>query len=146
MFYLRRSIQTAAASLILTLVGCQTVPYQGQAREVKRKPQTEGVISLALSHRPEDRDVAQQKMASNCGAFPIEVLEEGEVAVGQATEVKGKEKDRASTEQKVGQLFGIPLITGEAGGKDTETSSVTTAVKEWHISYKCNKRASAKKR
>lgn len=130
---------------MLFITGCQTVPYEGKARDVKRRPQIDGVISLAVDHRPEDRSKAEEKMKANCGVYPVKVLEEGEVAVGQAVQVSGKETERKSTEAEVGKLFGIPLISGEAGGKDTSTSSVTTSIKEWQISYKCDTKASVRR-
>ncbi len=134
----------SGAAVLAILTGCQTMPYQGQARDVKRKPQQEGVISIALDHRPEDRQKAEEKMKSNCGMYPVKILEEGEVAVGQSTQVSGRETERASTKRKAGSLFGIPIVTGEEAGKDTSSSTVTTSVKEWHISYVCEaKRSSA---
>lgn len=121
----------------LFVVGCQTIPYQGQARDIKRRPQAEGVIGIPLNFRDEDRAKAESKMKSNCNPGAFKVLEEGEVAIGQETKSSGKETDRASSERKVGSLFGIPVTSGEAGGKNTESSQVTTSVKEWQISYKC---------
>ncbi len=119
------------------LTGCQTVPYQGQARDIKRRPQSDGVIGIPLNFRDEDRAKAETKMKGNCNPSAYQVLEEGEVVVGQETKTSGKETDRASSERKVGSLFGVPLMSGEASGKNTESSQVTTSVKEWQISYKC---------
>ncbi len=130
---LRRLIFAAS----LFMVGCQTVPYQGQARDIKRKPQDEGVIGIPLNFRDEDRARAEQKMRSNCNPIAFKVLEEGEVVVGQEVKSSGRETDRKSTEHKVGSLFGVPLMSGDQGGKNTESSQVTSAVKEWQISYKC---------
>lgn len=119
------------------LISCQTVPYQGQAREVKRKPSEGGIIALAVNHRPEDRAQADVRMKSNCAQSEIKILEEGEVAVGQTTTSNASETNRASTERKAGMLFGIPVMTGQASGTDTSTSSTTTQIKEWQISYEC---------
>lgn len=127
----------AALSLIL-VSGCATQPYMGQARDVKRRPQDSGVISIPTAFRDEDRARAEDKMRSNCGQKPFEVLEEGEVAVGEEVKTSGRETDRGSSEVSVGSLFGVPLVTGDAAGKDTSSSSVKTAVKEWHITYKCD--------
>lgn len=121
------------------LTACQTVPYQGEARNVSLKPQKEGVVSIPAQYRDEDRQKAETVMAKNCSPFAAEVLQEGEVAVGTKVESAGKETDRASTEQKVGSLFGIPLTTGEAAGKNMSSSSTTTQIKEWHISYRCDR-------
>lgn len=119
------------------MVGCQTIPYQGQARDIKRRPSEHGVIGIPLNFRDEDRAKAENKMKGNCGQLAYKIMEEGEVVVGQETKTSGKETDRASSERKVGSLFGIPVTSGEAGGKNTESSQVTTSVKEWQISYKC---------
>lgn len=124
--------------LLALLAGCQTVPYQGQARNVNLKPQKEGVISIAVNHRDEDRRKAEEMMTKNCQPFEAQVLEEGEVAVGTKTDSSGRDTDRASTERQVGTLFGMPITTGEAAGKNTSTSSQTVSIKEWHISYKCD--------
>jgi hypothetical protein len=130
--------QWIAVGGLVLLSGCATQPYMGQARDVKRKPQDGGVVSIPTNFRDEDRARAEDKMRSNCGQKPFQVLEEGEIAVGEETKTSGRETDRASTETSVGSLFGMNIISGEAGGKDTSSSSVKTAVKEWHISYKCD--------
>jgi len=127
-----------AVGSLLLLSGCATQPYLGQARDVKRKPQDSGVISIPPNFRDEDRARAEDKMRSNCGQKPFEVLEEGEVAVGEEVKTSGTETNRASNEVSVGKVFGMDIMTGEAGGKNTSGSSVKTAVKEWHISYRCN--------
>lgn len=126
-----------ATAMAFVLSGCQTVPYQGQARDIKRKPQEEGVVAIPLNFRDEDRLKADQRMQSNCSPGQFKVLEEGEVAIGQETKSSGKETDRRSTEHQVGKLFGIPVTSGEAGGKNTESSQVVTSIKEWQISYRC---------
>ncbi len=118
-------------------VSCQTVPYQGQAREVKRKPSEGGIIALTVDHRPEDRSKADEKMKSNCANSTIKILEEGEVAVGQKTTSNSSDSYRPSTQKKVGTLFGVPLVSGQAGGTDTASSATTIELKEWQISYEC---------
>lgn len=126
-----------AAGLTALLSNCQTVPYEGQAHDVKKKPQEEGVVAIPIKHRDEDRNKAIQRMQANCGPSEYKIIEEGEVAVGQEVKSSGKETNRDSTKQKVGSLWGIPLMSGEEGGKNTEGTQVTTAIKEWQISYKC---------
>lgn len=123
---------------LLLLAGCQTMPYQGQARDVKLKPQKEGVIALPPAPRDEDRAKAQLKMKQNCAPYESNVLEEGEVAIGQKTDSAGKETDRASTKHKMGSVFGMALMGGTEGGRDVSSSTTTTDIKEWHISYKCD--------
>ncbi len=123
--------------------GCQTVPYQGEARDVKKKPQDSGIIAIKPVHRPEDRQRADQLMQTNCAPFMVKVLEEGEVAVGSETKGSTRESDRANSQHQVGSLFGIPVIGGDKGGKDSESNTVTTAIKEWQISYQCEKPVAA---
>lgn len=134
-----------ALYFLFSTTGCQTVPYQGQAREVKKKPQTEGVIALTLNHRDEDRQKADEKMKANCNPYSVQVLEEGEVAVGEETTSSGKETERKSTERSAGKFLGMDIMTGEAGGKNTTTSSTTTKIKEWQIAYKCDHKTSVKR-
>jgi hypothetical protein len=135
---MRRIVSFCSISAIgLLLNGCATVPYQGQAHDIKRRPQEEGVVGIPVKFRDEDRAKAEQHMQSNCGQLPYKILEEGEVAIGEETKTNGKETDRASNQRKVGSIFGMPVVSGEAAGKNTESSQVTTSVKEWQISYKC---------
>lgn len=126
-----------ALATVLAVTGCQTVPYQGQARDVKRKPGVEGIISVPLDPRTEDRAKAEEKMRSNCGQLAVKVLEEGEIVVGQETHTSGRETERKSEQRKVGSLFGVPVMSGDQAGTDTSSSSVTKSVKEWQIAYKC---------
>lgn len=119
--------------------GCQTVPYKPYARDVKKKPGQGGVIALKPEHRDEDQLKANQMMSANCGSSNVKVLEEGEVAIGQ--EVKSNAdttKSAGTSSTKVGSLFGIPLVSSGSDPKDsTNSSSVTTSIKEWQISYEC---------
>jgi hypothetical protein len=133
---MKRTVVTLALCLN-GLVACQTVPYQGQARDVSRKPQEEGTVAIPLNYRDEDRQKAEMKMSQNCTPSPVKILEEGEIAVGQETKSSGRETDRKDSQVKVGQLFGIPITSGEAGGKNTETAQVVTSIKEWQIKYRC---------
>ena len=133
-------------SMLAGLVGCQTMPYQGQAHDVKRKPQLEGIVAIPVDPRPEDRAKADEHMKSNCGAMAVKVLEEGEVVVGQETQTSGNETNRESSRYKAGSLFGMPVMGGSAGGKDTNSNTVTKAVKEWQISYQCDTGAKTKTR
>lgn len=128
---------------LFIMTACQTVPYQGQARNVSMKPQKEGVISIPVQYRDEDRLKAESTMAKNCKPYTPQIVQEGEVAVGTKVDSNGKETDRASTERQMGTLFGIPLVSGEAAGKNSSSSSTTTQIKEWHITYKCSRSKSA---
>ncbi len=134
--------QILFAFALLSITGCQTVPYQGKARNVSLKPRKQGIISIPTEYRDEDRAKAQTLMSKNCAPLAPEVQSEGEVAVGTTTNSKQKTSNRNSTETQVGSLFGLPLVSGDAGGTDASTSSTTMQVKEWHISYKCQKKLS----
>lgn len=139
---MKQVLLSAGALGLLFMIGCQTVPYQGQARETKKRPQEGGMISLKENYRPEDRQKADEKMKLNCQPLPFRVLEEGEVVVGQKVETDSRDTKRDDTRSEVGNLFGIPVISGEAGGKDSKSSSTTTALREWQITYQCeNKKA-----
>jgi hypothetical protein len=67
----------------------------------------------------------------------FKVLEEGEIVVGQTTKTDSRDTKRDDTRGEVGSLFGIPVMAGEAGGKDSQSSSTTMSVKEWQITYQC---------
>ncbi len=123
--------------LAMTISACQTVPYQGQARDVKRRPGDGGVVVIKVDHRPEDRGVAEQKMRSNCGGLEVRIESEEEVVVGQKTEGSSRDTKREADKHQVGTLFGVPLVSGDAGGVDSQTSTTTTQLKEWQIVYKC---------
>lgn len=131
------SIHFIMSCSFLLLIGCQTIPYQGKARIVKMKPQSEGVIALPLDPRQEDRDVAEEKMRSNCNPKKFKVLEEGEVVIGEKTQTKESREHRPSTERKVGSLFGIPVTSGSGPGTEGQSEEIRSQVKEWQINYKC---------
>lgn len=129
-------VATAAA-----MFGCQTMPYQPYAREVKKRPGDGGQIALKTEHRDEDRQKATMLMNSNCGTKAVKVLEEGEVVTGTATNATQQARDvRGQQGQQVGTLFGMPVVSGaQAGGTDSSVSSTTTQLKEWQIVYECDK-------
>lgn len=133
--------------LFLAIVGCQTMPYQPYARDVKRKPKQGGIIALKVEHRDEDRAKAQKMMEQNCGTLTVTVLEEGETIVGQETKSSANTSyDEGTKSQSMGSLFGIPLTSeGTKPSNGTETSTKTVSVKEWQISYECES-GSKKKR
>jgi hypothetical protein len=138
-------------SIVLAIVcalgftACQSMPYQPYARDVKKKPSAGGVIALKMEHRDEDMQKAQMMMANTCGTNPVKVVEEGEVAVGQATTSNAtKEQNAGSKPMNMGTLFGLPVTSGGSNPNEaTATNSVTTAVKEWQISYECENQKTA---
>lgn len=135
----------ASAATVLVMVGCQTMPYQPYAREVKRQPGNGGEIALKAEHRDEDRLKAQSMMNSNCGSASVKVLEEGEVVVGQTTNTNASQTHNAGRPgHQVGTLFGIPVTSGgQQASNDTATTATTTALKEWNIKYECDKAVAA---
>lgn len=127
----------ASGCALVLMTACQTVPYQGQARDVKRKPKEGGLIAIPVDYRPEDRYKADEKMRNNCAPLVVKVTNEEEAVVGQKTETDSRDTHREKNESQVGSLFGIPMVAGDAGGKDTKSSATTTSIKEWQISYQC---------
>lgn len=136
-----------ALAVFAALSACQTMPYQPYARDVKKKPNQNGVIALRLEHRDEDRAKAQMMMESNCRPSPVKVLEEGEVVIGQeSTTNSNTSKNAGEASQSMGSLFGIPLTSGGKDPSETTSAKVsTTNVKEWQISYECLQKKSAVK-
>jgi hypothetical protein len=126
-------------SCIFFSFGCQTIPYQPYARDVKKKPQQGGVIALKTEHREEDKSKANQMMQMNCGANKVKVLEEGEVVIGQETSAKSDTTNHeAKKPTEMGSFLGMKMLSGgnEAGSTQNATTS-TTNIKEWQIQYEC---------
>jgi hypothetical protein len=138
-------LKLVAGAFLLCLSACQTMPYQGQAREVKKKPKESGVISLKENFRDEDRAIAEMKMNNNCAPNAVRILEEGEAVVGQKVLTDSRDTHRDNSQAQVGSLFGVPVMSGDAGGKDSSSSSTTVALKEWQISYQCDTAKKAKR-
>ena len=130
-------LQLLASVGLLAVVGCQTMPYQPYARDVKRRPQSGGVIALHTEHRDEDRLKADEMMKSNCGANAIKVTEEGEVVVGQTTNTNANQNTDYGNKHQVGTLFGMPVTSGADASTNTNSTATTTQVKEWQIVYDC---------
>jgi hypothetical protein len=131
----KKFLGLVAAGGIAFLSGCQTMPYQPYARNVKVEPQAGGIVALKLEHQDEDRAKAQSMMTNNCGGQAVKVLEEGETVIG--TETSSKETNEAgSNGAQVGSIFGIPVTSG-AKEASKNTATVTTNKKEWQIRYKC---------
>lgn len=120
-------------------VGCQAMPYVPYARDVKRKPQQGGVVAMKTEHRDEDRTKAEKMMSSNCNNQNVKILEEGEVAVGQTTSGSAQQTTQKGSEgTTMGNLFGIPVISGQQDpSMSTANSSTTMNVSEWQINYEC---------
>lgn len=127
-----------ALAAVLVFSGCQTVPYQGNARDVKRKPGVGGTIAVPTNPRQEDRDRANEHMISNCGNGNYKVTEEGEVVTGETTQANTRNDYRQNTQQQTGSFLGMPIMSGDPGGTDSSTTSTRTQIKEWQISYECN--------
>lgn len=134
-------------SLFLGLSACQTLPYQPYARDVKKKPNQNGVIALKAEHRDEDRAKAQMMMEANCRPAPVKVLEEGEVVIGQeSTTNSNTSKNAGESSVSMGSFLGIPMTSGGKDPSETTSAKVsTTQVKEWQISYECLQKKSTVK-
>ena len=124
----------AVAALILS--ACQTV-YVPQAREVKKKSKVNGVIALPNGFRTEDRAKADEIMKQNCAPMEVNVTDEGETVVGQETKAANSSTNRDDSRRSAGNLFGIPLMTGQAAGTETQSTSVTKQITEWQVVYNC---------
>jgi len=125
------------ALAFLGMVGCQTMPYQPYARDVKKKPQTGGTIALHAEHRDEDRAKATQMMNTTCGSNEVKIVEEGEVVVGQATNTNSNQNSNYGNKQQVGTLFGMPVTSGSDASTNVNSTATTTQLKEWQITYEC---------
>jgi hypothetical protein len=125
-----------AAVALLAMVGCQTMPYQPYARDVKKRPQAGGVVALKAEHRDEDKAKAFDMMKSNCGNEGYKVTEEGEVVVGQTTASTATENTDYGG-KKTGTLFGLPITSGSDKSASTNTVASTTQLKEWQMTYEC---------
>lgn len=135
----QRNLILIAAFGLFAFVGCQTVPYQPYARMVKKKPGEGGVIAVTVAHQTEDMPKANEMMAANCGEGKFKVTEEGEVVTGTTTEGSASEtRDKGEKGHQVGSLFGLPITSGgREASNNTKSSSTTTSIKEWQISYEC---------
>ena len=121
---------------LLSFVSCATQPYKPYAREIKKKPGVEGAIALKPEYVPEDRTYADTLMAKNCGTNPVNVLEEGEQQVGTTTSTNAQARDEK--EANGFNLGGFKMLTGGSTDvKNTNKTSTSVAIKEWHISYNC---------
>jgi hypothetical protein len=121
-------------SVIVFTVSCATMPYEPYAREVKKKPSDGGVIALHANYRPEDRSKADLMMQSNCAGGTVKVTEEGEVVVGEKTDATAKKTYESADS---GWKWGAVKFGSASPSDNTQTSSQTTQLKEWHISYSC---------
>ena len=119
--------------------------YVPQARDVKKKPHAGGIIALKTDHRDEYRQKAEMMMQATCKPQKFSVLEEGEIVTGQETKTVGNESNRDDSRYTAWNLFGIPVVSGQASGKESQQSSTTTQTKEWQISYACDSSAKAQK-
>lgn len=126
----------AMAALIVS--GCQTVPYQGSARDVKRRPGSGGQIAVPLNPRQEDRDRATERMISNCGNGNYKITSEEEVVIGETTASDQRNSYRDNTQQQAGSFLGMPVYSGDPGGVDSHSTQTRSQVKEWQIGYECN--------
>lgn len=131
---MNKILKTAALTTILC--ACQTV-YVPQARDVKRKPQTGGIIAMPTNFKPEDRQKADLLMKQNCGDLSVKIADEGEVVTGQSTKSNSNSTNRDDSQHEAGNLFGIPVIAGTGSGVESSNTAITTQLKEWQVAYDC---------
>ena len=99
--------------IVAVLTSCQSMPYQPYARDVKKKPNQNGIIALKAVHREEDRQKATSMMATNCGPAKVNVIEEGEVVIGQeSTTNSNTSRNAGSHGTQVGSFLGMPVVSG----------------------------------
>lgn len=122
----------ASTALVLLLARCATLPYQPQAREVKKRPTAGGTIALGTTYRLEDRAHADVMMKSNCGNQDVRVMEEGEVVVGERADATTDKNARTTT-----NAFTIGGLTFGNDRPAEKTTTHTVQLKEWHITYDC---------
>ncbi len=121
---------------VLLLTACETVPYQGSARDVRRKPGVSGTIAVPLNPQQVDRDRATEHMISNCGNGNYKIIEEGEVVVGETTQ-SDQRNYRDNYQQPTSSYGGMPVYSVDAGGIDTHATQIRTQMKEWQLGYEC---------
>lgn len=122
--------------LLVFIGGCQSIIVP-QAREVKKKPQKDGVIAMPTNYNKEDRNKAEEIMTRNCVDLKVKIIDEGEVVIGQTTTTNSSSTHRDDTRRETGSFFGVPIISGGAAGIDSQNTSVTSQTKEWQIVYEC---------
>ena len=105
--------QMASCVLLLVVSGCFLV--QGRA-EMVRRDKSGGILALK-GDRTKAMEDAKLQMSSNCSGG-YEIVAEEMVKVGEVTE-------------------GAEDTEYQKGGKSTNTSSVTSEVKEYRITYEC---------
>ncbi len=132
---------------LVAISSCQSLPYQPYARDVKKKPNQNGIVALKAEHRDEDRAKATTMMEANCRPAPVKILEEGEVVIGQeSTTNSNTSKKAGESSSEVGSFLGIPLMSGGKDPSESTSGKVSTSqLKEWQISYECIQKKSAVK-
>ncbi len=131
-------------AIVFALVSCSTAPYKPYARQVKMKPNMNGVIAMRTDYVPEDRTLAEQMMTKNCGENTVTILEEGEVEVGTKTVSSSSVRDEK--EANGFSMGGFKMLTGGSTDvKNKEGTSQVEKLKEWQINYNCTSVAKAGK-
>ncbi len=130
--------------LTLIQIGCQSLPYQPYARDVKKRTDSGGVIALRTEHREEDLAKAKGMMERNCSGTDVRILEEGEVVVGEKTNSRSDQNSYPNSAYATSPSgfvsgFGTTHTSNTQSGEST-----TTQLKEWQITYECVKTEGAK--
>ena len=124
----RVGLAVSGAIVAVPLLAC--LVNAGNVRPVMRD-QAGGELSLE-GNQEEAMQKAHEAMAAHCGPGNYTVVREGEVVVGEQT--------NAGSNTDYGESHGYG---GSQGSASTNSSSVTTAVTEYHIWYQCGGAAPA---
>ncbi len=108
---------------LAVLGGCAT------ARMVESEPEVGGVVTIAPQGNEEARQKAEALMRQTCAGKTYKIVKEGEVVVGSRTEAKQNE-----TPKEDKNLFGKKTKSVE-----TSSSTSTSNVTEWRLTFKCQK-------
>lgn len=120
--------QTSLVVLTLGLYASFWITSCATARVEESEPGIGGTIAVQPAQNAEAKDKAKVLMAENCGEKKAKIVKEGYVVVG--SETRGSES-AAPGEQR--DLFSKK----KTKTVETSSSSSTTSVKEWRITYKC---------
>jgi hypothetical protein len=102
------------------------------ATVVETSPGVGGVISVKPAQDPEARQKARALMVQTCGRKRFKIVKEGRVAVG--TETTGSSTSTPQDRKQYNLFTGKSKTVTET---NTDSSSTTSNVYEWHLTYRC---------
>lgn len=113
---------------LLTLNSCMTPP-QPYAKTVEMEPGKGGIIMIHPSEDPIAHQKAEGMMQSNCAGKKYQILKEGETKVGTASS--------GTTQNNSKEAGFFEKLSGISNKTESQTSTATTDITEWRITYKC---------